>query len=175
MVIFGLDPGPTESAFVIYDSLSKQNPLLKFVTASNADVMAHIRTDRADILVIEKVASFGMPVGAEVFETVFWSGRFAESWLQKWRGARVDRITRIQVKVALCHDTRAKDGNIRQAIIDRFGGSKETALGKKASPGPLFGVSSHIWSALAVAMAYVDIQAQPMVNRLETRIAKEPS
>jgi hypothetical protein len=58
-----------------------------------------------------------MPVGAEVFETIYWSGRFAEAY-----GVEHDaRITRIDVKMHLCHSPRAKDGNVRQALIDRFG------------------------------------------------------
>ncbi|MBV8782506.1 MAG: hypothetical protein JO353_14005, partial [Phycisphaerae bacterium] len=51
---------------------------------------------------------------------------------------------------------RAKDGNIRQALIDRFGPTKERAIGKKKSPGPLYGMSGDCWSALAVAVTYAD-------------------
>ena len=57
-----------------------------------------------------------MPVGAEVFETVYWSGRFAEAYGVE----HVERITRVDVKMHLCHTSRAKDGNIRQALIDRL-------------------------------------------------------
>jgi len=37
---------------------------------------------------------------------------------------------------------RAKDGNIRVALLDRFGGEK-VAKGTKAEPRPLYGVSGH--------------------------------
>jgi len=42
---------------------------------------------------------------------------------------------------------KAKDTNIRQALIDMIG-----PQGKKSCPGPTFGMSSHTWAALAVAI-----------------------
>jgi hypothetical protein len=101
-------------------------------------------------LVIEQVASYGMPVGAEVFETVFWSGRFAEASVPR----RVHRITRKAIVTHLCGSARAKDSNVRQALIDRFGGTD--AIGRKATPGPLYGVTRDVWAALAVAICYVE-------------------
>jgi len=67
----------------------------------------------------------------------------------------VIRITRNEVKLHLCNSTRVKDAGIRQVIIDRFGG-KAIAIGKKANPGPFYGVKSHLWSALAVAVTHMD-------------------
>jgi len=46
---------------------------------------------------------------------------------------------------------KAKDANIRQALIDKLG-----PVGTKKSPGPLWGVKSHIWSALAVAVTALE-------------------
>jgi hypothetical protein len=62
-------------------------------------------------------------------------------------------LPRRAVKLALCGDSRAKDANIRQALIDRFGG-KDAAVGRKAAPGPLYGISRDVWSALAIAVTY---------------------
>ena len=104
-------------------------------------------------VVIEKVEGFGMAVGAEVFETVFWSGRFAEAA----HPLPVHRIGRKAVKLHLCGTHRAKDSNVRQALIDRYGG-KDTAIGRKASPGPLYGVSGDVWAALAVAVTFADTE-----------------
>ena len=56
-------------------------------------------------------------------------------------------VYRQDVKQFLCHSARAKDGNIRQAIIDRLG-----PPGVKSAPGVTYGISKHLWSALAVAL-----------------------
>jgi len=70
-------------------------------------------------------------------------------------------LPRRAVKLALCGDSRAKDANIRQALIDRFGGS--AAIGRKTAPGPLYGISRDVWSALAIAVTFAlraeDIEA----------------
>ncbi|WP_411887376.1 hypothetical protein [Hydrocarboniphaga effusa] len=100
-----------------------------------------------DLLAIEKIASYGMPVGAEVFDTCIWIGRF----VQAASDVRHRLIARQAVKVHLCNSVKAKDSNIRQALIDRFG-----PVGTKARPGALYGVKSHAWAALAVAVTAHD-------------------
>ena len=65
------------------------------------------------------------------------------------------------MKLHLCHSARATDANIREALLDRYGPGKEKAVGRKAAPGPLFGVSKDIWSALAVAVTFSDQRAEP--------------
>src|SRR6266481_1319568 len=145
LAILAVDPGPTDSAWVLWSGTN----LVAFAKELNGTVLARMRQycGNTAACVIEQVASYGMPVGAEVFDTVYWSGRFAEAY-----GAEhVHRVKRLAVKLHLCHDSRAKDGNIRQALLDRFGG-KDKAFGKKASPGPLYGVSGDVWAALALAI-----------------------
>jgi hypothetical protein len=89
-----------------------------------------------------------MAVGQEIFETVHWAGRFHEAF----RGT-VHRTPRCQVKLHLCWDSRAKDTNIRQALLDPFGGRKQ-AIGTKRDPGPLYAVKGDLWSALAIAVTW---------------------
>jgi hypothetical protein len=105
------------------------------------------------LLAIEMVASYGMPVGREVFETCVWIGRFQESWRDGLRRVPEDvrLIYRRDVKLHLCGNSRAKDANIRQALIDKLG-----PVGTKAAPGPLYGVKSHAWAAVAVAVTAFD-------------------
>ena len=151
MNILAIDPGPDESAWCIYDGCKP----LEWAKQENAEVMHLITSGEAELLVIEQVAAMGMSVGAEVFETVFWSGRFAEAWWGKW-----DRIKRHEVKMHLCGNMRARDGNIRTAIIDRYGPGKEKAIGKKKAPGPLYGMTGDCWQALAVAITYCETKVR---------------
>src|SRR5579872_18085 len=120
-MILAIDPGPTESAWVLWDGTR----LDVFAKEPNGTVLEKVRqfSGKTAACVIEQIASFGMTVGAEVFETVYWSGRFAEAY----GAGRAHRIPRLAVKLHVCHDSRAKDGNIRQALIDQFGG-KDRAI-----------------------------------------------
>ncbi len=150
--VIAIDPGPKESALVAWNgravigahydpNIMILNRLLDFRNCAEK-VPLTMRQ-----LVIEKIASYGMPVGEEVFETVFWSGRFAQAYGVE----RTTRITRIEVKSHICHSARAKDSNIRQALIDRFG-----PVGTKKAPGPMFGMAGDLWAALAVAVTFYD-------------------
>jgi hypothetical protein len=162
VIITAIDPGPERSAFVTWatgDRVDGPPRIVNHDFLGNEDLRETLSTNRGGTLVIEMIASYGMAVGAEVFETVFWIGRFFERWI----GQR-DRMFRRDVKLNLCGDTRAKDANIRQAIIDRFGG-KERAIGKKATPGPLYGIKGDEWSALAVALTYADRLKKPSADR----------
>lgn len=170
MNVYAVDPGPEQSALVIFDGSS----VIGHVTLSNSELLmtlsGYVRV--GNVLVIEQIAAMGMAVGAEVFETVFWSGRFAQAW--QGDGSEVGRlfpwarIKRHVVKMHLCGNMRAKDANIRQALIDRFGPGKEVAIGKSKHRGPLFGVSGDQWSALAIAVTWWDAQSSAMVGRVRS-------
>jgi hypothetical protein len=152
MKILAIDPGTTESAYLEYDTETGR-PGLQFGIVENAVLLALLRRSpelAVDHLAIEMVASYGMPVGADVFETVWWIGRFSEAWTNS-TGRESEKIYRKDVKLHLCHSSRAKDPHVRQAIIDRFGG-KEIAIGRKGSYGPLKQITTHLISALAVAL-----------------------
>jgi hypothetical protein len=93
-----------------------------------------------------------MPVGREVFETCVWIGRFIQVWHDP---DAVKLVYRKDVKLHLCGTTKAKDPNVRQALLDLFprtGGGKTPQIGVQKQPGPLFGVSTHAWPALGVAI-----------------------
>lgn len=148
MIIHGLDPGPAKSALVtLHDDQS-----IRAEIGPNRDILDALWCEASQlingVLVIEQIASFGMPVGAEVFETVFWSGRFAEAYARRC-GVEAIRIPRMQVKMALCHSSRAKDANVRQALIDHYGGPGSIKKG-----GKLYKVKADEWAALAVAWTY---------------------
>ena len=149
MIILAIDPGSVQSAWVVYNS--KDKVILQKGIDENQYLLGNRTLQISDFLAIEMIASYGMPVGKTVFETCVWIGRF----IQAWGGENYEKIYRIDVKMHLCKNTRAKDGNIRQAIIDRYpatGGGKTPQVGIQSKPGPLYGVSKDIWSALAVAI-----------------------
>lgn len=146
-----IDPGTTESALVrLADDMSVWS-----IKGDNDQVRALLevgffpRSTDLPVLNIEMIASYGLPVGAEVFRTVLWIGRFSERWISF--GGKVNYVFRREVKMFLCGSMKAKDGNIRQAIIDMYSG-KEKAIGNKATPGPLYGIKSDMWAALGVAL-----------------------
>lgn len=155
--ILAIDPGTTQSAFVRYDPSGVIIDKNKLSNGALLEHVGNLAREPSVTCVIEMVASYGMAVGAEVFETVFWIGRYAERW--EWLARRpAQRMFRRSVKQHLCGDSRAKDANIRQALIDRFGG-KDRAVGKKNNPGPLYGVSGDVWAALAVAVTFASMPA----------------
>lgn len=157
MIVMAVDPGPEMSAWVLYDS--EEHCVLNHGHHTNQAVMERITSecfgcfgpDRREV-VFEKVVSYGMPVGEETFETVFWTGiMYCTAAVS---GAKVSRLPRKQVCLHLCQSMKARDTHIRQALLDRFGGS--TAIGVKAKPGPLYGLRSHGFAALAVAVTWAD-------------------
>ena len=143
-LLLAIDPGTTESAWALYDGT-----LRSFGKGTNEKVLEMVSDASGKVkrLVVEKIMSYGQAVGQEVFETVYWTGRF----VQAWHPRPFTRIPRMEVKMHLCHSPRANDSNIRQAIIDLYGG-KEVAVGKKATPGPLHGVAGDVWAALGLAI-----------------------
>lgn len=144
MRVLALDPGTKETAFVSWSSAGKS--VFAKNIASNEEMLKMLQENAIagthDLLAIEMVACYGMAVGREVFETCLWIGRFIQVWPKEYV-----LIYRKDVKVHMCHSARAKDGNVRQSLIDRFGGR-----GTKKNPGPLYGISTHMWAALAVAV-----------------------
>lgn len=149
--ILAIDPGSERSAWLVWDGA-----VLAFGIDPNDDLLEALRVGTLTAMglepttvVIEKIESYGMAVGREVFDTVHWAGRFTEAASP----AEVVQLPRRAVKLAICGDTRAKDANIRQALLDRFG---PDAVGRKAAPGPLYGIAKDVWSALAIAVTYAE-------------------
>ncbi|MFO0253402.1 MAG: hypothetical protein ACK52V_04730 [Betaproteobacteria bacterium] len=148
MTILAIDPGTTESGYAVFG----YGRVLSSGVMGNDELIGMLREPTAfralgvDRIAVEMIASYGMAVGREVFETCVWIGRFIEAW----KGQH-ELVYRQRVKLHLCQSPRAKDANIRQALIDRLG-----PQGTKKQPGPTYGVKSHAWAALAVAVTASD-------------------
>jgi hypothetical protein len=141
-----VDPGNERSAYVV---LEEDNTIRWHGILPNTEMLELVRDWRDDVA-IEMIASYGMPVGREVFDTVLWIGRYVEASASP---ADVQLVYRTAVKLHLCGSSRAKDGNVRQAVIDIFG-----AKGTKKQPGPTYGFSKDEWQALAVAATVRGLQ-----------------
>ena len=142
MKIISIDPGNEESAYCLMDGYKP----IEFGKIENHELLAKVKELDYDKLIIEMVASYGMPVGATVFETCVWIGRYIEASKKE-----SEYIYRREEKINLCNSMRAKDSNIRQALIDRFG-----IVGTKKKPGYFYGFKADIWSAYAVGVTYLD-------------------
>jgi hypothetical protein len=150
--ILAVDPGPTESAYVVIGGESRRP--VEFGKMDNQ----HFRQRLGflgltiDAGAIEMVASYGMAVGAEVFETCVWTGRFIEVSHET-----LTPIKRLAVKLHHCHTARANDSNIVRALVDRFApGAPNFGKGTKADPGWFHGFSKDVWQAYALAVLVAD-------------------
>lgn len=151
--VFAVDPGPEFSAYVRWNGRTVRD----HGKVNNHTLLGLLSRESAAAYVFEQVVSYGMAVGAEVFETVFWTGRFYEVAGESGEYPTF-RLPRRDVKLHLCGQVRAKDINIRQALIDRFGG-KAAAIGTKKAQGPLYGLKADEWQALALAVTWWDQRA----------------
>ena len=171
MRILGLDPGNTHTGWALIEAdgglvdfdKTENEPLLEYLWSGWLPVGKRRLVPSSDsfpgeelprVVVVEMVASYGMAVGASVFDTCVWIGRFYEAL-----AARQDPelIYRKDVKLHHCGVTRAKDANIRQALIDRFGaGASNGGKGSKVNPGPLYGLTADCWQAFALAVYVAD-------------------
>ncbi len=155
--ILAIDPGSMQSAYVVIDAATCDP--LDIGKIDNDLIREDLRSKAfgADVTAIEMIASYGMAVGAEVFTTCVWIGRFAEC-----AGDNVALIGRQTVKLHHCHSSKAKDANVTQALIDRFAsGQPNRGKGTKAAPGWFYGFHADIWQAYALAVYVADHQAVP--------------
>ena len=177
MRVLAIDPGPSKSGWcLLEDGVPRKWGWSKNLNLG-ASVRKFVEYDKNpwSHVVIEDVGNYGMAVGRDTFETVKWIGRFDPFDV-------ATMIPRPTIKTHLCGVASAKDGNVRQALIDRFGGDEVAIGGKKCQtckgkgwkgagrpvcpecdgdkyetpPGVLHGVSGHAWSALAVGVTYLD-------------------
>ena len=119
--ILAIDPGNEESAYCLIQKETYKP--IEFGKISNHLMLIKLHELEYDKLIVEMIASYGMSVGQTVFETCVW----------------------------LCNSMKAKDSNIRQALIDRFG-----EVGVKKAPGWFYGFKKDVWAAYAVGVTYLD-------------------
>jgi len=120
MIILGVDPGPTTSGVVWYDT-----DLRKVVTSygalPNEVTLSSVRDSDFDLLACESIEAMYAHVGKETIRTIRFTGRIEEIGDAIGKPARL--LSPQEVKQRVCGTASAKDPAVRQALIDRFGGS----------------------------------------------------
>ncbi len=145
--VLAIDPGPTESACVVWDGYK----ILFAGDLENCDLISRLSYGRLfdadfDHLAIELVRGFGIMASDGLFDTCIVTGRF----LQAFGESRTTLIGRKEVAKHICGTSGiSHDKFIREALITRFG-----APGTKNAPGLLYGITSHRWAALALALTW---------------------
>lgn len=165
--ILAIDPGNEESAFCFIEKATYRP--VYFEKINNYDAKSKIldwiqinaskesgEIFRVSEAAIEMVASYGMAVGKTVFDTCVWVGIFTEMLNQI--GIPVSYIYRKDEKMNICGQMKAKDANIRAALIDRFAQfDLKNGKGSKSNPDWFFGFKADIWAAYAVGITALDI------------------
>ena len=155
MKILAIDPGPDACGLVVYctderrvlvaDKAKPTDDAVKLVSAMAVQ-------GSAQLVACERVQSYGISGGsllrtAEVYGRVL--ERAAFGGLQ-FRGLYRREVLR---ELDLLGARGNRDAAVRQRMIEMHGGTKRAACGLKSAPGPLYGVSSHAWQALGLAVA----------------------
>ena len=187
-LILSIDPGSRITGWTILEPRSGDLPgVVEHGNTPTKEFLEWLRgndTIQVTQAVIEHIGHYGtgMSAGADVFETCIHIGRMIEIL----RPIPVEKVRRQSIKTQLCGRPTAKDTNVRQALIDRWGGDAQalgavkclTCKGKgwcgrgrpaclacggngwEVAPGPLHGISKHAWSALAVGVYYLEVVRQ---------------
>ena len=154
MLIFAIDPGSTESAYCLMGSDAKPHLFAK-IANNGINLLIRNYAPNLTAVVIERVASYGMPVGREVFDTCEWIGRYTQTAADQ--KVPVDYVLRQDEKLAICKSPKANDATIRRALIDRFA-SHDFGNGKgtKKDPDFFYGFKADCWSAFAVGITFLN-------------------
>ena len=153
MIILGIDPGPVLSAYLVMESSTYE--IVDKGKIDNDKLIGIVKTGYFDMLAIEGMQFYGMKngVGKTTFDTAYYIGRLMQ--IADELGSKTKMVYRSEVKMHHCHTMKAKDTNIRQALIDRFG-----EPGTKKKQGKTYGISKDMWSALGIATFVVDTMGE---------------
>jgi len=179
MKIIGIDPGNVKSALVgIKTDPVPSVPIYHLLLNKEIEqIIEGLSQNGSYHVFIEMVANMGMVVGKSIFDTCRQVGKF-EKTFEKALNIEPILIYRKDVKMYLCNSTRAKDTNIRRALIELWGGDNKAIGGKKClkckgkgwagvgrpvcpkcngdkwkhPPGPLKYLHDDLWASLGVAM-----------------------
>lgn len=164
-ILLAIDPGDVESAFVFID-VDTYKPL--YFKKTENDTMYYLMdeyiesykyNDKFSLSVAcEMVASYGMSVGKNVFQTCVAIGELS-MYFGLMHDTNVEYIYRKDETMNLCGSMRAKDSNVRVALIDRFAKFDfKSGKGTKKNQDWFYGFSADIWAAYACGVTWIDIK-----------------
>lgn len=170
--ILAVDPGPEKSSWALWGPVAER-VLQGADQVPNADLetlLAH-RDNHPGLLnvrhlVVERPVVMGSKrVANDLVETAFWAGVFTGAW-----PGDAERLTFKKVSIAITGDSGANEGYVKQALISRFApsGYGKEGKGTVKAPGPFYGVTGHMWSAVAVAVAWCDLRPKRLENAPRT-------
>ena len=155
MIILAVDPGPQKCGAVIYDKDKKrvlQAWKARPVGELLDDITLLVKSGEVHVVACERVQSYGIS-GSSLLYTAETFGRVRER--ATLAGASWVYMTRRDVLLWL--DLLGSPGNrdaaVRARMIEMHGGERSLAIGTKRAPGALYGVTSHAWQALGLAVA----------------------
>lgn len=155
-LILAVDPGSVTHGAVLYDPTpGEERPLY---WASKEATTEEICTRMRDLwegghsfrLVVERVMAQQYAANSLLRTAEHGAWMMCEGHAC---GVETMWMPRSKVLTELHISGGSRDKQVRDRMIELHGGCKEVAVGKKASPGPLHGVTSHAWQALGVAVA----------------------
>lgn len=144
-MIIGIDPGTERSGMVCYDF--ENRVLIDNGTVFNWEMLTSVKVPVLCQISIEMPENFGMNVGHHIFETLIFIGRYQQRLIDLgFPQHHIHRIKRGDIKYTVAGKRGLKDGDIRQAMISRYGDTlKKTAKTYK--------LKGHEWQAFAAAEA----------------------
>lgn len=154
--LLSIDPGNVETGWVLMDEETYTPE--QFGKTENEELLRIIGSKefQFDYVVIEKIVSYGMAVGASVLETCMWIGRFYEFTRTRVSDDPVLQ-PRQEIRLHHCMNPKATDSNVKQALIDRFAkNTRNHGKGTKAEPGYFYGFHKDVWQAFALGVHYLD-------------------
>ncbi len=144
----GIDPGPTKTGVVEIDYANAVTTVQSKGVFENEDAANWLKCKLCSEfeieVAIEFVQSYGIS-GDSLYQTAAWAGEFRR--IAKDAGCNAYFHSRPKV-ASYITGSKWKDSIVRQALIERIGGTKKGE--------PLHGVTSHILPALATAVYHAE-------------------
>lgn len=167
--LLAIDPGPMTSGVVLIE-YSEWPPRVLLANSeisterlcddlfSLASLLSEWVTSLDQVCIEQIEARGGAAVGQDTLDTMWWAGRLHQASCTRVPSSSIHRIWRGEVRQTICGVRNCTASQLRRALIDfypRAGGGKTPQIGTKGKPGPLYGVTTHAWSALAVGVTHL--------------------